>query len=296
VVLNPRDEIALRRVLNYPARQIGEAALERLEAAALSRNKPLWEAICAAEGIEGLPSGAKAGCREFAEVITAAQHALKAGVASHEFAQSIVERVKLRDDVFAGSSAPQAARRWTNVESLLGVFKRHDQKNGPGDARALAELVQFLTLRLDEDDEPAERAVTMTTMHGAKGLEFQVVFLAGLEEGLMPHARTLESRVTDVGGKSDGNIEEERRLFYVSITRAKDRLYLCRAAERPIRGKLVGRAPSRFLADIPDELLRKRDVLAEAPPPLADVASRGAALLAALGGSAVPVGRPGRRD
>jgi len=201
-----------------------------------------------------------------------------------------VRAVALRDDIFDGSGSNEyAARRWGNVEALLRVFDRHDARGGQGKGREkLRELIQFLTLDPGRDEESAERAVTMTTMHGAKGLEFEVVFIAGLEEGLMPHARALEGRVTDVGGKLASDVEEERRLFYVSITRAKDKLYLCRAKQRMTRGKIVARTPSRFLSDIADELLERRDVVEKAPPAFSETAQRGAALLAALGGGSTP--------
>jgi len=101
----------------------------------------------------------------------------------------------------------------------------------------------------------------------------------------MPHARTLDARATDVGGASANDIEEERRLFYVSITRAKDKLYLCRAKRRAMRGKMMVRVPSRFLSDIAAELVEERDVVATAAPALATAATRGAALLAALDGA-----------
>src|SRR5262249_9782653 len=143
------------------------------------------------------------------------------------------------------------------------------------------------TLNPDADEERSEHAVTLTTMHGAKGLEYEVVFIAGLEEGLLPHARSLDGRATDVGGKLANDVEEERRLFYVSITRAKDRLYLFRCRQRTIRGKTIPRTPSRFLQSIADELVEKQEVLAPAPPSFSDTAARGAALLAALG----PAGR-----
>jgi len=139
-------------------------------------------------------------------------------------------------------------------------------------------------LDTSSDEEKSGRAVTMTTMHGAKGLEYEAVFIVGLEEGLVPHARTLDTRATDVGGAGSNDLEEERRLFYVSITRAKDKLYLCRAKRRAMRGKMVLRTPSRFLDDISSELVEQRDVVASAAPTLNMAASRGAALLAALGG------------
>jgi ATP-dependent DNA helicase Rep len=285
VVLNPRDEIALRRIINYPARQIGEAALGKIENAANVKKESLFEAVLRAPLIADMAPPSVAGCRALAAIIQTAQQALSGGAPSGDVARKIVQAIALREDVFDGSGSNEhAARRWGNVESLFRVLDRHDARaHERGGREKLRELIQFLTLNPDRDDEAGERAVTMTTMHGAKGLEFEVVFIAGLEEGLMPHSRALEGRVTDVGGKLANDVEEERRLFYVSITRAKDKLYLCRAKQRATRGKIVPRTPSRFLSDIADELLERRDIAANTPPKFAETAERGAALLAALG-------------
>jgi DNA helicase-2/ATP-dependent DNA helicase PcrA len=285
VALNPRDEIALRRVINYPTRHIGEAALDKLENAANTHSSSLFDALKRADTIHGLLPPSAAGCRAFVSIIEASQEALESGTPSSEIARRILQTAGFRDDIFEGSSSNQdAARRWGNVESFLGVLARHDARAQSSGRDALAALIRFLTLNVDGDDEPAERAVTMTTMHGAKGLEYQVVFVAGLEEGLMPHQRSLDGRATDVGGKLANDVEEERRLFYVSITRAKDKLYLCRVKQRALRGKIAPRTPSRFLSDIGEELLEKRDIVASAPPALTETATRGAALLAALQG------------
>ncbi len=285
VALNPRDEIALRRVINYPARQIGEVALEKLENAANTRRSSLFEVLRSVDGL-GLAPGAVEGCRAFASTIARAEEELARGGRSAEIARAIIESVSLRSDIFEGSASNTvAARRWGNVESLLRVLERHDARTAKPNAGALADLVRLLMLDTSSDEETGERAVTMTTMHGAKGLEYQVVFIVGLEEGLVPHARTLDARATDVGGASANDIEEERRLFYVSITRAKDKLYLCRAKRRAMRGKMMVRVPSRFLSDIAAELVEERDVVATAAPALATAATRGAALLAALDGA-----------
>jgi DNA helicase-2/ATP-dependent DNA helicase PcrA len=284
VALNPRDEIALRRVLNYPARQIGEVALEKLENAANTRRTSLFDVLRNVDGL-GLAPGAVEGCRAFVTTIAKAEQDLARGAPSAGIARALIESISLRDDIFDGSATnPQAARRWGNLESLLGVLERHDGRTAKPNAGALANLVQLLMLDTSGDEETSERAVTMTTMHGAKGLEYQVVFIVGLEEGLVPHARTLDARATDVGGASANDIEEERRLFYVSITRAKDKLYLCRAKRRAMRGKMMVRTPSRFLGDIAADLVEERDVIATAAPALATAATRGAALLAALDG------------
>ena len=289
VVLNPQDEIALRRIINYPARQIGEAALSKLENAANMHKESLFDALLRAPTIEDLAPPSVAGCRALASVVVSAREALASGAPSGEVARAVLRSVAMREDVFDGSGSNEhAARRWGNVESLLRVLDRHDARGGGGREK-LRELIQFLTLNPDRDDDSAERAVTMTTMHGAKVLEFEVVFIAGLEEGLMPHSRAIEGRVTDIGGKLANDVEEERRLFYVSITRAKDKLYLCRAKQRATRGKLVVRTPSRFLSDIADDLLERREITAKAPPTFSQTAERGAALLAAL--SAGPMQR-----
>jgi len=284
VVLNPKDEIALRRIVNYPARQIGDAALDKLENAANTRKESLYQALSRPEAIEGLAPPSVAGARALLSVIESSRRALEQGTPTAEIARQICQTVALRADITDGSASNQhAERRWGNVEALFRLLERHDGRAQGSRRDALGELIRFLTLDTDGDDEPKERAVTMTTMHGAKGLEYQVVFIAGLEEGLMPHARSIEGRATDVGGKLANDVEEERRLFYVSITRAKDRLYLCRAKQRAFRGKIMMRTPSRFLSDIADELLEKRDVIATAAPKLTETAARGAALLASLG-------------
>jgi DNA helicase-2/ATP-dependent DNA helicase PcrA len=289
VVTSPRDEIALRRIVNYPARQIGEAALEKLENAANTRKQTLYQTLTEPESITDLAPASVAGARALSQVIESARQALEQGTPSAEVARRICQAIALRADIADGSASNQhAERRWGNVESLFRLLERHDARAQGPRVAALAELIRFLTLDTDGDDEPKERAVTMTTMHGAKGLEYQVVFIAGLEEGLMPHARSMEGRATDVGGKLANDVEEERRLFYVSITRAKDRLYLCRAKHRMLRGKVTVRTPSRFLSDVGDELLEKRDVLAQAAPKLSETAARGAALLASLGAVSVP--------
>jgi DNA helicase-2/ATP-dependent DNA helicase PcrA len=267
VVVNPRDEIALRRVINYPARQLGDAALDRLEAAALSRGKPLYQMLTDASSVGGLSPQAVAGCQTFTAVIAAAKKALDAGKPAAEIARGIAEAVQLSDDIRAGSgSNPQAARRLGNVEALVAVLRRHDEKHGRASRKGLAELLQFLSVKADAEEPEHKKLVTLTTMHGAKGLEWSCVFLAGLEEGLLPHARTLD-------------------------TRARDRLWLCRAEHRPLRGKMAARVPSRFLSDIPAELVDERKV--GGPVPSEGTAVRAAGLLAAL--SALSAGTPAAR-
>ena len=124
--------------------------------------------------------------------------------------------------------------------------------------------------------------MTLSTLHGSKGLEFDDVFLIGCEEGYLPHARTLDARATDTADAGAADIEEERRLFYVGVTRAREQLVLSRAKSRVLRGKAVARTPSRFLLDIPPELLVEQDVVDEAPTTTGEAAANVEAILAML--------------
>jgi len=125
--------------------------------------------------------------------------------------------------------------------------------------------------------------VTLSTLHGSKGLEFDVVFLIGCEEGYLPHQRTLDPRATDAGEGGASDIEEERRLFYVGVTRARERLVLSRARNRVLRGKAVPRTPSRFLLDVPADLLEEMEIRDAAPTTQAETAASVEAILAMLG-------------
>ncbi|MBL8720396.1 MAG: UvrD-helicase domain-containing protein [Myxococcales bacterium] len=279
LAVHPNDEIALRRIINYPTRGIGETALSRLEAWAISKDQPLLRAVQRASDIEGLSSSARAGCAALAEALAEARTSLSAGKPASAVARHLAESIKLKDDLTAGAPTGTAAeKRWANVENLFRSFDRWQKRveETAWDATAartpgFAELLHRLTLRFADEEEAAGATVTLTTLHGAKGLEYEVVFLIGLEEGILPHKRSVnpnanevvEFRTDDETGVAsvvDDAIDEERRLFYVGVTRAKERLYLCRARARSIRGQPQPRTPSRFLADVPRELCEMRDV------------------------------------
>jgi DNA helicase-2/ATP-dependent DNA helicase PcrA len=154
-----------------------------------------------------------------------------------------------------------AQRRIDNVEGLLGSLQRFAER-GKGE---LSEYLRMLTLETSEEREEGGDKVVLTTLHGAKGLEFPVCFMIGLEEELLPHARTLQPQATDVVDADHAvDISEERRLCYVGITRAQRKLYLTRACTRVSRGRAMQRTPSRFLLEIPDDLLEVRDLGEEA--------------------------------
>jgi DNA helicase-2/ATP-dependent DNA helicase PcrA len=295
LALHPDHEIALRRVINYPARGLGDVAVAKLAAHATAHDASLWSVVSRAHIVQDLAPAALEGCRSLVRLIEATRARFDRGEPSAQIARALATDIGLKEDIQAGSTSNNAAaRRWGNVEGILGVFQRRDDK-GKGDRAQFAEFLRLISLREDSGEEEATDRVTLTTMHGAKGLEFRFVFVIGLEEGLMPHSRTLEERATDAPQKTaEGqdeaptslSIEEERRLFYVAVTRARDRLYLTRAKHRGMRGKMAARTPSRFLLEIPPELVDEREEQAAVAPEAAKTMAGAAGVLAAIFGAA----------
>jgi superfamily I DNA/RNA helicase len=209
----------------------------------------------------------------------------------------LCERVRLKDDLDDSSpTGDAAARRWGNVESMVSTLARREERERAAgrdptkeeNLRAFIQAIMLDTSDSGDDDTPKE-LVLLSTLHGSKGLEFDHVFLLGCEEGYLPHARTQVDKATDaaasdmareLGIKSD--VEEERRLFYVGITRAKEKLTLSRCEARPMRGKAVPRTPSRFLDDIPAELVTVAACRDVRPMSIEESTAQADALLAAL--------------
>jgi superfamily I DNA/RNA helicase len=289
VALNSRDELALRRVINYPARGIGPTTVERLVSAAHARHATLWDALRGAvSGTAPLPGlgvqlphdeadpaprdvdvadlrgAARNGILELVHVVSELGASIEGGGDAASAARTLIEDIRLYEDLRAASGSLAAAqRRIDNVEGLLGSLQRFGER-GRG-REALAEYLRLLSLETSEEREESGDRVVLTTLHGAKGLEFPVCFMIGLEEELLPHIRTLQPHATDVIDADHAtDISEERRLCYVGITRAQRKLYITRACTRVFRGRSVPRTPSRFLLEIPDELLEVRDIAEEA--------------------------------
>jgi DNA helicase-2/ATP-dependent DNA helicase PcrA len=289
VALNVRDELALRRVINYPARGIGATTVERLAAAAHAKHAPLWDALRGAiSGTETLPGlgptmprddddpaprdvdvgelrgAARNGIIELVHVVSELGASLESGTNVVAATRTLIEDIRLYDDLRAAAGSLAAAqRRIDNVEGLLASLGRFAEK--ARGRQALAEYLRMLSLETSEEREDSGDRVVLTTLHGAKGLEFPVCFMIGLEEELLPHIRTLQPQVTDaIDADHATDISEERRLCYVGITRAQRKLYLTRACNRVQRGRSLPRTPSRFLLEIPDELLEVRDIAEEA--------------------------------
>jgi DNA helicase-2/ATP-dependent DNA helicase PcrA len=289
VVLDPNDEIAVRRIVNYPARGVGEVALDRLGSFATAHGITLWRAIERAIEVPELPRGAAEGCADLVRIMGQAKASFVAGDPASAVARALCDAIALKQDLQAASSSNAAAtRRWNNVEGLLNVFQKRADR-GLGGPKDTLDFLRVLALREDGEEEGQRDAVTLTTMHGAKGLEFDNVFVVGLEEGLLPHLRSQTERATDLPlGEHASSLEEERRLFYVAVTRAKEKLYLCRAEVRAFRGKLTQRVPSRFLVEIPSDMVEVREEKGGQQVDVESMRSGAAGLLAALGGFGLP--------
>ena len=304
VALNPKDELALRRIINYPARGIGATTVERLVAAAQAKHATLWDACKGAltgtgtlpgmgpmlssddddplgpgpqVDVESLRGAARNGIIELIHVVSELGASIESGGDIVTATKALIEDIKLYDDLrHAAGSMSAAQRRIDNVEGLLGSLQRFSDK-GRG-REQLAEYLRMLSLESkDEKDDPAGKVI-LTTLHGSKGLEFPVCFMVGLEEELLPHLRTLQPQATDptaLDGDHATDISEERRLAYVGITRAQKKLYLTRACTRVTRGRAVPRMPSRFLLEIPEDLLEVIDIseLQREQVPIAEAAS-----------------------
>jgi DNA helicase II / ATP-dependent DNA helicase PcrA len=272
VALSDRDEISLRRILNYPARGVGPTTVEKLTESAQSGRTTLWRAVV--DGAAGTGGALRPAQADALGGLVAAVAELRAGLetAGVEAAlRKLIETIDLIGDLRAASPSLSAAqRRIDNVEALVRQLTEQ-QKRKPGQ-QSLLEYLRFLSLASGDADgerEDAADRVVMTTLHGAKGLEFPVVFLVGAEEEILPHARSLMPHANDVSDPDHvSDVSEERRLAYVALTRAQEMLYVTRCASRRRYGRQGPSTPSRFLLEIPQELIDLRDVAAESREPV----------------------------
>ena len=247
IALNPRDELSLRRIVNTPARGLGSQSIRHIVDYARTHRMSLLRALRSAGSIEPLSARAQASAVRLGEAIEAAGKGFRAGGLANT-ATSLLRTVGLLQDDAA--QTPDAKRRRANIDFLVRSIERLEARGG-ADREGLQRLLHHIALDSSDPDEPEEqgRQVTLSSLHSAKGLEFSVVFLIGCVEGVLPHARTTDPKITDA---SVADLEEERRLFYVGVTRARDLLYLTRHKDRVARGRLVKITPSRFLQGLPD--------------------------------------------
>ncbi|MDQ3944471.1 MAG: ATP-binding domain-containing protein, partial [Actinomycetota bacterium] len=272
---NPGDEVSLKRIVNVPKRGVGDTSVGKVEAFATAANLTFGAALRRADEA-GVTGKAASGIRVLLETLDELEEEARYGVAAT--VEATLERTGYLAELEAERSI-EAAGRVENLQELIGVAKEFDdavergevlgaaatavagaagaddQEGEPVEAPPvpvgvprLQAFLEALSLVTDIDDYDAEQsAVTLMTLHSAKGLEFPVVFVTGMEENVFPHVRSL--------GDPDA-LDEERRLCYVGITRARERLYLCHAWCRSLFGSTQYNPASRFLAEVPEELVR----------------------------------------
>lgn len=243
LIFNPADSLSLLRIINVPKRGIGDASLAKIQAYAAANNVSLFEAVSNAAAIDGLSSRFVSKLDDLAGIIFELMN-----LANEAPVEDLIDRV-LHDtgylEELENERTPQAQSRIDNLHELISVaqeFAKSEEENNLENFLAHVALVSDI-----DDTELGEDAITLMTLHSSKGLEFPVVFLVGMEEGLFPHARTL---------MDETEIEEERRLCYVGITRAKEKLFLSSTKMRTIYGNTVTYPPSRFLQEIPARLVK----------------------------------------
>jgi DNA helicase-2/ATP-dependent DNA helicase PcrA len=249
---NPADDVSFRRVVNVPARGVGAATLEAIEAHAAERKVPLLVAL--SDLPAGMTDRAKKALGEFASLVKrladfGADPENGAGVAM-AFALEETGLAKL----YENSLDPQDEARRENLDELLAAAREHERATsfgGEGDDPSIGGFLDAVTLRADADEVDEKRGILLITLHAAKGLEFEEVFLAGAEDGSLPHASSRDD---------DDELEEERRLAYVGMTRAKDRLTISWVRRRMVRGEWMSRDRSPFLDAIPGEVVEYQDL------------------------------------
>lgn len=238
VILQPHDDLAFERIINKPARHIGAKTIEKFYDLARAERISLYSAVSQMVENGGLSGKAKANMAELLHNFEEWRRIMPA-VSPDDLAAQVLEDSGYVD-MLKNDSSVEAPGRLENIKELISVLT--DKAKYP----SLADFLEHVSLVMDNDEALSSNKVMLITLHSAKGLEFDVVFLPGWEEGLFPHQRSL-----DEGG--DNSLEEERRLAYVAITRAKQKLYILTAMNRRVYGQWQNNIPSRFINELPPQ-------------------------------------------
>lgn len=244
VIANSNDDISLQRIINVPKRGIGPSSVEKIQTYALQNNISMFDALAEVDFL-GLSKKVTQECISFYEMI---QNLIK----EQEFLEisEIVDEVLQKSgyrDMLDREQSIESRSRLENLDEFMSVPKDYEE-NTPLEEQSLINFLTDLSLVADIDEADTQNGVTLMTMHSAKGLEFPIVFIMGMEESLFPHIRAIKS-------EDDHEMEEERRICYVAITRAEELLYITNATTRMLFGRSQSNMPSRFLKEIPEDLL-----------------------------------------
>jgi DNA helicase-2/ATP-dependent DNA helicase PcrA len=261
-LVNPYDVVSFSRIVNSPRRGIGQRTVARLVANAASIDAAIWDAAAAPESVPGLGSAPAKHLRDFMQIMGELRERVQRGGETAELIEAVLARsgyvAALQDE-----GTVEAEGRLENLEQLIAVARELDEAADP-DERTLDMFLQQVALSAASDeegsagDDPEQEqrgVVTLMTLHNAKGTEYPIVFIVGCEDGVTPHSRALE----------EGGLEEERRLFYVGVTRAMRELSLSYARRRAIFGAGTYGVRSRFLDEIPEELTERDEARAFTP-------------------------------
>lgn len=252
VLANPEDNVPLRRILNVPKRGIGDRAEAMIDALALRERITFPQALRRVDEAYGMAARSANAVKRFNTLMEELRTIVDSGAGPAVVLEAVLERTGYLAELQA-STDPQDETRIENLQELAAVALEFEQERGAEEGTGtLAEFLEQVALVADSDqipdeDEEGSGVITLMTLHTAKGLEFPVVFLTGMEDGVFPHMRAL--------GQTK-ELEEERRLAYVGITRARERLYLTRSSMRSAWGQPAYNPPSRFLEEIPDAHLQ----------------------------------------
>ncbi len=242
VLHNPHDAVSLKRIINVPTRGVGATTVKLLEQKCQEMDRPLWEMLGEAHLMHDLAPRSRSAVTSFASLIMSIRSGME-GRTVTELTKAILDGTGYLQDL-KDQRDLESLSRAENIEELLTVTTKYDLREEEGSLSGFLEEVALIS-DLDSLDDKTD-AVTMMTLHSSKGLEFPVVCIVGMEEGIFPHSRSLSA---------EKDVEEERRLCYVGITRAKEQLVLTHAYRRTLFGVISSNPPSRFLRDIPAELI-----------------------------------------
>ncbi|KJK40907.1 ATP-dependent DNA helicase PcrA [Streptomyces variegatus] len=272
VLANPEDSVPLRRILNVPKRGIGDRAEAMIDALSQREKISFPQALKRVDEAYGMAARSTNAVKRFNTLMEDLRTIVESGAGPATVLEAVLERTGYLAELQA-STDPQDETRIENLQELAAVAMEFEQERGEGEQSTLSEFLEQVALVADSDQIPDEEdgdgVITLMTLHTAKGLEFPVVFLTGMEDGVFPHMRAL--------GQAK-ELEEERRLAYVGITRARERLYLTRSTLRSAWGQPSYNPPSRFLEEIPPTHLEWKRTGATSPASSGPVSAVAASL------------------
>ncbi len=246
-ILNPYDTVSMLRIINVPSRKIGDTTMQKIQAFASDQHLSLWDSLQYAPQIETLDDGVRNRIQNFTALVQLYKNMSKTVTVS-ALAEQLLQDLKMETWLTQGDEKAEGEERWRNVQELLTVMHKYDSLDPETSLMSFLEEVALVS-EVDKLSEGRTDALTLMTLHLCKGLEFEHVMIVGCEEGLFPHSNSMFDKE---------QLEEERRIMYVGMTRAKTQLRLFFAKSRYMWGEGKSNAPSRFLNDIPEDVIERR--------------------------------------